>query len=133
MLTLSEGECTYRMKPKVTVGVCVRNCEGFVKEAIESIMAQDYPHELMRLVIVDGCSEDGTMSIVKECLKNANIKTKFFFENKGLGYARQMVVDNAEGEYIIWVDGDMILSRDFVSGLVRFMEQNAKVGIAKGK
>ena len=31
-------------------------------------------------------------------------------------------MDNAKGKYIIWVDGDMILSRDFVKKLLEFME-----------
>jgi cellulose synthase/poly-beta-1,6-N-acetylglucosamine synthase-like glycosyltransferase len=42
-------------------------------------------------------------------------------------------VDNAEGEYIVWVDGDMILSRDFIKKQVEFMDNNPKVGIAKGR
>jgi GT2 family glycosyltransferase len=44
-----------------------------------------------------------------------------------------MVVDNAEGEYIVWVDGDMVISTDYVKKLVEFMDRNPKVGIAKGK
>jgi len=122
------------MRPKVTVGVCVRNCEGFVEEVIESIMNQDFPHELMEVIFVDDGSEDETLSIIKGHIPKMDMKVKVFHhEWKGLGYSRNVVVDNATGDFILWVDGDMVLSRDFVSGLVRFMEQNAKVGIAKGK
>lgn len=121
------------LKPIVTIGVCVRNCASTIHDAINSIIAQDYPHELMQLVIVDGYSEDGTVSIIEECLKNTDIKTRIFRENKGLGYARQIVVDDAEGQYIVWVDGDMILPKDFARKQVKFMEQNPKVGIAKGR
>ena len=121
------------MKPMVTIGVCVRNCVSTIREAINSIIAQDYPHELMQLVIVDGHSEDGTVSIIKECFKNTDIKTEFFFENKGLGYARQIVVDNAEGQCIVWIDGDMVIAKDYVKKLVEFMENHPTIGIAKGK
>ena len=134
MLTLSEGECTYRMKPKVTVGVCVRNCEGFVKEAIESIMNQDFPHELMEVIFVDDGSEDETLSIIKSHIPKMDMKVKVFHhEWKGLGYSRNVVVDNATGDFILWVDGDMTLSGDFISKLVEFMKKNPKIGIAKGK
>ena len=51
------------MKPKVTVGMCVKNCAATIKEAIESVLNQDFPHELMELIIVDGNSEDETLSI----------------------------------------------------------------------
>jgi len=118
---------------KVTTGLCVRNAEATIKQAIDSILNQDFPHELMELIVVDGCSEDKTLDIIKSKFKNSYVKSRIFCEKKGLGYARQIVVDNAQGQYIIWVDGDMLLSRDFVRKQVSSMEQNPRVGIAKGK
>jgi glycosyltransferase involved in cell wall biosynthesis len=120
-------------KVKVTIGLCVKNNDATVKEAIDSVVNQDYPHELMELIVVDGNSKDKTMSIVKKALLKSEIETKIFFENRGLGIARQMVVDNATGDYIIWVDGDMVLSKDHVRKQVEFMERNPSVGIAGGK
>jgi len=121
------------IKPKVTIGVCVRNCEDFIKDAVDSIVNQDFPCELMELIIVDGYSKDRTLSILKESLKKTDLKHKIICENEGLGRARQIVVDNAGGDYIVWVDGDMVLSRDFVWKQVEFMDHNPNVGIAKGK
>lgn len=121
------------MKPKVTVGVCVKDSEATIKEAIESIIDQDFPDELMELIVVDGYSKDKTLSIIEDCLRGTNTSTKVFRESGGLGRQRQIVVENANGEYILWVDGDMILSKDYVRTQVEFMEQNPKVGIAKGK
>jgi GT2 family glycosyltransferase len=63
-----------------------------------------------------------------------DIPTKVFCHSwKGLGYTRNMVVANAEGDFVLWVDGDMVLSRDFLRKLVEFMEQHPKVGIVKGE
>jgi glycosyltransferase involved in cell wall biosynthesis len=121
------------MNPKVTIGVCVRNNAAVIRDAIESIIGQDFPHEFVEIIIVDGNSKDETLSIIKKSLENSVIKSKIFNENKGLGYARQLVIDNAGGEYIVWVDGDMTISRDYVRKLIEFMEQNSKVGITKGK
>ncbi|MEM3823753.1 MAG: glycosyltransferase, partial [Candidatus Bathyarchaeia archaeon] len=120
-------------RPKVTIGFCVRNCEATVKEALVSIVNQDYPHELIEVIVVDGKSSDKTMQIVKEILGSSDIEAKFFIENKGLGFARQIVVDNATGDYILWVDGDMVLAQDHISKQVEFMENNPKVGIAGGR
>jgi glycosyltransferase involved in cell wall biosynthesis len=118
---------------RVDIGICVKNAEATIKEAIERVMEQDFPHEFMELIVVDGCSRDKTLSIVKDCLDTIDMKSKVFRENKGLGHARQIVVDNASGDYIVWVDGDMVLSKDFVRKQVAFMEENPDVGIAKGK
>jgi len=118
---------------RVDIGICVKNAETTIKEAIERVMEQDFPHECMELIVVDGCSRDKTLSIVKDCLDTIDMKSKVFRENKGLGHARQIVVDNASGDYIVWVDGDMVLSKDFVRKQVEFMDENPDVGIAKGK
>jgi glycosyltransferase involved in cell wall biosynthesis len=120
-------------KPIVTLGVCVRNNASTIRETIESILTQDFPLEQLELIVVDGRSEDETVSIIKKTLQNSPVQSKIFSENKGLGNARQRVVDSAESKYIVWVDGDMIISKDYVIKLLKFMESRAEMGIVKGK
>jgi len=122
------------MYPEVTVGLCVRNCETSVVDAINSIMNQDYPHNRIKVVFVDDGSDDSTLSIIKERIPRMDMATFVFHTRwKGVGSARNMVLANAEGEYILWVDGDMSLSRNFLRKLVDFMEENQKAGIVKGR
>ena len=105
----------------VTVGLCVKNAEATINEALDSVLDQVFPHESMELIAVDGFSQDKTLPIVRDKLKNATLKNRILRENRGLGHARQMVVDNAAGDYIVWVDGDMILTEDYISRQVEFM------------
>jgi glycosyltransferase involved in cell wall biosynthesis len=122
------------MFPRVTIGVCVRNSEESIKEALNSIMAQDYPHEQIKLVIVDDGSEDGTLSIIKDSVKEMDIATVVLSTSwKGLGHARNEVIANSEGDFIIWVDGDMTIPKEHVAKQVQFMEKNPKIGIAKAR
>jgi len=118
----------------VTIGVCVRNCSSTIRGAIESIMAQDYPHDLMEVIFVDE-SNDETLSIINEYVSKMDMKVKIFHNDewKGLGYSRNVAVENASGKYIIWVDGDMVLPKDHVRLQVTFMEKNPKVGIGKAR
>lgn len=119
---------------KVTIGVCVRNCERYIAEAVKSIANQDYPHSFMEVIFVDGCSKDATNKIILQMSSKMDVATQMFSDNgKGLGYARNIVIANASGYFVLWVDGDMVLSNNFVSRLVSFMEENPDVGIAKGK
>ncbi|MEM2971685.1 MAG: glycosyltransferase [Candidatus Bathyarchaeia archaeon] len=120
-------------KPRVTIGMCVRNCENTVKDAIESILKQDYPHELIEIIFVDDGSEDGTLSVIKEYVPKIEMKVKVLHHKwKGLGYSRNIVLKNSSGKYIVWVDGDLILEPNYVRTMVEFMENNHRVAIAGG-
>jgi len=122
------------MKPKVTIGVCVKNAEATIKDAVESILVQDFPHELMEVIFVDDGSDDKTLSILNSYISKVDMQVKVFHQEwKGLGPARNKVVDNASGEYIVWVDGDMILPTDHVKKQVEFMDKNPEVGIGKAR
>ncbi len=124
--------CVMRNKVKVTLGLCVKNAEATIRESIEGISRQDFPHQLMELIVVDGCSKDRTLMIIKERLRKCSIRTRIYREDTGLGMARQIVVYNARGDYIVWIDGDIILPKDYVRKQVEFMEKNPCTGIAEG-
>jgi glycosyltransferase involved in cell wall biosynthesis len=118
---------------KVTIGICTRNCEDYIKEAIESVLNQDFPHKLMELIFVDE-SEDNTLSIIRDYVSKSDIENRVFHvAGKGLGHARNLVAANARGEYIVWVDGDMTLPKNFVSRQVTFMENHPSIGIARAR
>lgn len=121
-------------KTKVTIGICVKNGETVIGNAISSIMEQDFPHENMEIIFVDDGSKDNTLLVIQSYLPNIDMQVRLFrHEWKGLGASRDIVVDFAAGEYIIWVDSDMTLSQDFVSKQVAFMELNSIVGLGKGQ
>ena len=120
--------------PKVTVGVCARNCEASIGEAFNSILAQDYPHQLMEVIFVDDGSEDRTHAIICELASKRNIPIRVYHTAwGGIGRARNVVIVNSNGQYIVWVDGDMVLSTDYMRKLVELMDSNPDLGIAKGK
>ncbi len=121
------------VKPVITIGICARNSEKLVKYAVESVLRQDFPHQLMQIVFVDDGSEDSTLQVFRECASKTSIHVKIFRTQwKGLGPARNLVVKNADGDYILWVDADEILSQAYVREQVEFMQENPKVGITTG-
>jgi glycosyltransferase involved in cell wall biosynthesis len=118
---------------KVTVGMCAKNSQRTIKDAIQSVLVQDYPRECMEFIIVDGHSQDRTADIIEENVKTSPFDTRVLVEEGGLAKSRQTIVENARGQYIIWVDSDMVLSRSFVGKHVELMDSNLRIGIAKGK
>jgi glycosyltransferase involved in cell wall biosynthesis len=100
---------------------------------MSSLIAQDFPFEHVELIVVDGCSKDRTLDIIKKYVLKVDMRCRIFHENQGLGEARQIVVDNANGEYIFWLDGDLVLSKDYLRILFQLISKNPRIGIAKGK
>jgi len=122
------------MQSEVTVGLVVKNCERTINRALTSIASQDFPSHLMRIIIVDDDSNDRTLPIVKDTVSKLNVRTRILESGgKGLGAARNLVLQNALGKYIIWIDGDMVIPKDFVTRQVEFMEHNPEVGKARSK
>ena len=122
------------MEPKITLGICVRNCEGLIKNAIQSILEQDFDHDSMQLIFVDDGSTDRTLSVIKESVSKLDMTTTIIPVSwKGIGHARNLVVSKTEDDYVLWVDGDMVLSKGFVKTLVDFMKSHDDAAIVKGK
>jgi len=117
----------------ITIGLCVKNSEKTISSCLHSILNQHYPGKLIEIIVVDGKSKDKTIRIAKKMISLAGVSAKFYSdEGKGLGPARQIVLDNTGSKYLIWVDGDAMISKDFVQSQVEFMERHPKVGAAAG-
>jgi glycosyltransferase involved in cell wall biosynthesis len=119
--------------PIVTIGIPVRNRETMVGDALESVAKQDFPHELMETIIVDDGSTDNTLSVVKDKNNKLQLGARIIAHSwMGLGFSRNAVLNNSKAKYIIWVDSDIVLAKDFVKLQVEFMEANPTIAIAKG-
>lgn len=118
----------------VSIGICVKNSERTIREAITSVLNQAFNKEQMEIIVIDDDSNDRTLSIIAEIVSKADVNMKLYSTNgNGLTVARQMVVDNSSGDFVVFVDGDMVLSRDFVQNQVELMKKNPIVGVAGGQ
>jgi glycosyltransferase involved in cell wall biosynthesis len=119
---------------EVTIGICVKNNEKTIQKAIESVVNQNFPHEKLQVIIIDGDSTDNTIPIIKRILTQKDIEYRILSDNgEGIGKARAIAVENATGKYITWVDGDIILPKEHLKEQVMFMNKNKKIGIVRGK
>jgi len=121
------------MKVKVSIGVCVRNCEKSIEKIVKRIVKQDFPHEKMEILFVDDGSQDKTLLSILEYSAKISIKHKVYSHHwKGLGFSRNEVSKNAQGEYIVWIDDGTILPPDYIRSHVDLMDKNPHIGIARG-
>jgi len=110
--------------------MCARNSEGTIAKAIKSILNQNFPHESMEILFVDDGSEDRTLAIIQEYASKTDIATRIFSEGWfGLGRARNTILNNAQGEYVMWIDSDEIIERNFVRKQFDIIECYPRAGI----
>lgn len=98
---------------KVSVIIPTYNCEKFLDASIGSLLKQTFTD--FEIIVVDNKSEDNTVKKVKEFMeKDSRISIIELDENLKQGIARNIGVENAQGEYIMFVDGDDKVAPEFI-------------------
>lgn len=98
-------------KYKVSVVMAVYNVELFLREAIDSVIAQDIGFDNIQLILVDDGSPDGSGAICDEYAeKYPDNIVVIHKENGGVSSARNAGIDRAEGELINFLDSDDMMT-----------------------
>jgi len=116
--------------PLVSVIVPVYNAEKYIKRCIKSILCQTYQN--MEIIVIDDSSNDKSREI---CEKMADMDTRIRFISKrkeGAGYARNLGMDMAHGEYLMFIDADDYLMKDCLSRMIE-VALKEQAGIVKCK
>jgi glycosyltransferase involved in cell wall biosynthesis len=90
--------------PLVSVVMPVYNAESFVREALDSVLTQEY--EPLEVIAVDDCSTDGSAAIVQSYPDVTYLQQE---SNSGASEARNTGIAIARGEFIAFVDADDIV------------------------
>lgn len=89
------------MDRKISVILPVWNGEKYLAEAIESVLAQDYPEK--ELIVIDDGSTDHTAKVIERYKKQI---VSLYQENRGLGASRNLGIAHASGAYLAFLDHD---------------------------
>ena len=114
-----EAGRTYEV-PKVSVYIPAYNCEGFIREAIESALNQTY-HDLEVVVCNDG-STDNTGEVLEKNYSDHQRVTILHQDNQGISAATNTAIRSCRGEYILQLDADDVLLPNCVESLVEVMD-----------
>ena len=109
---------------KISVIVPFHNEEHWLDRCIESVRKQTYPD--WEMLLVDDCSTDRSMSIARRWADlDPRIRTLFHKENRGWSAARNYGIEQATGDYVMFLDGDDWLEPNAFEEANRAMESYA--------
>ncbi|MCD8511791.1 MAG: glycosyltransferase family 2 protein [Bacillus sp. (in: Bacteria)] len=98
------------------------NSEKFIADTIESVLAQSYTN--WEMIIVDDCSKDSTVEIIKEYVEqDERIRLIQLEENQGPAVARNTAINNANGRYLAFLDGDDQWLPEKLEKQLQFMDE----------
>ena len=98
------------------------NTGRFIKETIESVLAQSY--SAWELIIVDDCSTDDTDDVVNQYLVDERIRYIKNDTNCGAAVSRNRALREAKGKWIAFLDSDDLWETDKLQKQILFMKNN---------
>jgi glycosyltransferase involved in cell wall biosynthesis len=110
----------------VSVIIPCYNQGKYLRDAIESVLQQDYPHK--EIIVVNDGSTDNSESVALQYNEVVYLSQN----NQGCSWARNNGIALSKGEYLIFLDADDILLPDVLGYQVDLMKQHPKAAFVSG-
>ena len=113
--------------PLISVMIPTFNREKYIKQAIDSVIIQDY--RPLEIIVVDDGSTDRTAETVEQY--DPNIVKYFYKKNCGMddASARNLCVQKASGEFLAWLDSDDYYLSGKLSAQMEYLQQHPECEI----
>lgn len=111
----------------ISIIVPIYNAENFLYRCVDSILAQSYTD--FELLLINDGSTDGSGAICDAyAVKDSRVRV-FHKENGGVSSARNLGLDNAQGEYITFCDADDYVDPDWLAAYGEAIAENVDLAI----
>ena len=110
--------------PRVSILLPIRNEGKYISKTVKSLFEQDYPKEMMEIVIADGNSDDNTKDELKNLKKQ--YKQIKIVSNPGLSMPKgfNRAYANSSSEFIIMLGGHSAIPKNYISQSINNIEKN---------
>lgn len=109
---------------KVSIILTNYNYSKFLKASIESCLQQDFDKKKFEVILVDDCSTDNSINVAKKYLFYKNFKIIKNKSNLGVAESSNKAIIKAKGKYVVRVDADDLISKDFIKLLFSYLKNN---------
>lgn len=121
--------------PAISVVICTYNRDKFIGESLNCLAKQDLSADAFEIIVVDNNSTDNTASIVKKFIEDhPGLNIRYVLEpNKGLSFARNRGIQEAQAPVITYIDDDAEATPGFLQSIVNFMHADPTITGIGGK
>jgi glycosyltransferase involved in cell wall biosynthesis len=126
-----EGDITL---PKVTVGLPTYNGGRKILKAIQSVFNQEYSN--LEVIISDNCSTDQDTEEICRGLSQRHPNVVRYYRqpiNRGVVANYQFVLEQATGDYFLWIADDDTLAHGILKKYVDFLQTNPEYALVSGQ
>lgn len=88
------------------------NANRYIKRCLDSVISQNFVD--YEVIIVNDGSQDNTLDICREYEKKYAKITVFDQSNHGIAYTRNVLLDKAQGDWIVFIDADDFITPDYL-------------------
>jgi len=120
-----------KIKPKVSIVIPVYNGSRYLQQAVDSVLEQSFT-EFEILIVNDGSTDD-TARIALDLQKKDSRIALFEKENTGVSATRNFGMERAKAEFVVFLDADDVLGRDFIQSRVDALAADSNAGICGSK
>src|SRR3546814_16232603 len=117
-------------KTKVTVLIAARNEAANIVRTLSDILAQDFPEELLEVIVVDDHSTDNTAAVVRS-FAGQGVKLLKLNESEPLNSYKKkeisLAIEVASGDFIVTTDADCRMEKDWLATVINFAEERGHV------
>ncbi|MEX2293208.1 MAG: glycosyltransferase [Acidimicrobiales bacterium] len=120
--------------PVVTIIVPTRDEVADIEGCLESIAAQDHPVNRMEVIVVDGCSSDGTADLARRQLGRWGFASSAVLANEGLTASSNLNLglSHATGEIVCRVDARTRIEPHYVRTCVEVLTAHPEIAVVGG-
>jgi len=115
---------------KVSAIIPTHNQKEILARTLDYLMVQNYPQDEYEIIVVDDGSTDGTREMVKSKMGSKVDLRCLWQEQRGPHFARNLGIEKARGEIIIFVDSDIFTPPNFISEHVKFHQKLGDVVVS---
>ncbi len=102
-------------EPLISIIYPIYNYEDKILDSIENVLRQTYAN--FEFIIIDDASEDNTLDLLKT-IEDNRIRVLSNEESKGLSFCRNMALNQANGEYIFYLDMNNSWQKRYLKAMV---------------